>query len=330
MKISKIIGYTLLALILIAGLGFLYMKNIANGSQPDWDPETYVSVKANDLEFSVDVRGDAANTPVILLHGFPEAAVMWDKFMAELVTKNYYAIAPNQRGYSSGARPENIEAYDIEYLASDIMAIADELGLKKFHLVGHDWGAVVGWKLAADHSDRIISYSAISVPHIDSFTKAYREDAEQFEASGYIRFFQKTILPEFALANNDYEKLQSIWASHEATEIEQYLNIFKQEGAMTAAINWYRANFSAFEGDIVVGQAKVPTTFIWGNGDRAIKRSGVDETRDLVDAEYQFIEMDATHWIIQEEYETLTGHILAHMEKYNAAEAPSSEKSASQ
>jgi len=330
MKISKILGYTLLALILVAGIGFLYVKNIAAGSKPDWDPETYVSVKANDLEFSVDVRGDAANTPVILLHGFPEAAVMWDKFMDELVVKNYYAIAPNQRGYSSGARPADVEEYGIEYLASDIMAIADELGLKKFHLVGHDWGAVVGWKLAADHPDRIISYSAISVPHIDSFTKAYREDPEQFEASGYIRFFQKSMLPEFALANNDYEKLKSIWTSHEDAEIDHYLNIFGQEGALTAVINWYRANFSAFEGDIVVGQAKVPTTFIWGNGDRAIKRSGVDETRDLVDADYQFIEMDATHWIIQEEYEALTGHILAHMEKYSGAESSGGEEPVSE
>lgn len=322
MKMSKIIWSGLGILAAVAATGFLYVSHIANGSQPDWDPESYVTVKANDLEFSVDVRGDKANTPVILLHGFPEAAVMWDPFMEELVEKNYYAIAPNQRGYSSGARPENVEAYQIDHLASDIIAIADELGLEKFHLIGHDWGAVVGWKLAADHPDRIISYSAISVPHIDSFTKAYREDPEQYEASGYIRFFQKSTLPEFALANNDYEKLQSIWSSHDEAEIDHYLNIFSQKGALTAAINWYRANFSAFEGDIVVGKANVPVTFIWGNGDKAIKRSGVDETRDLVDSDYQFIEMDASHWIIQEEYDALSDHLIGHMEKYNVAEAP--------
>ena len=117
------------------------------------------------------------------------------------------------------------------------------------------------------------------------------------------------------LAKNDYEKLQSVWSHHERSETEHYLNILKQEHALTSALNWYRANFPAFEVGLNVGKIDVPTTFIWGNQDQALKRSGIAGTRDLVNAEYEFIEIDAGHWIIQEQYDVLSTHILTHLSK---------------
>jgi pimeloyl-ACP methyl ester carboxylesterase len=173
-------------LMCVLSVGFAYVNSVAKGGLEKWDPQDYLRVDANGMSFSVNVRGDKLNTPVILLHGFPESAVMWDKFMDELATQNYYAIAPNQRGYSSGARPEDVKSYELDFLVSDVMQIADKLGIDKFHLVGHDWGAGVGWKLAADHPERVLSYVAISVPHIDSFGVAYREDPDQYEASDYV------------------------------------------------------------------------------------------------------------------------------------------------
>lgn len=316
MRIRKKAALTVLGLLIcVVSVSFLYVKSLAKGDLPKWDPEGYLTVDANGMKFSVNVRGDKVNTPVILLHGFPESAVMWDKLMDELATKDYYAIAPNQRGYSSGARPGELKSYELDYLVSDVLQIADNLGIKKFHLVGHDWGAGVGWKLAADYPDRVISYVAISVPHIDSFGKAYREDPDQYESSDYIRFFQKKTIPEYVLAQNDYEKLRAVWTSHEDAETEHYLNILKQEHALTSALNWYRANFPAFDVGLNIGQVDVPTTFIWGNQDVALKRSGVAGTRDLVSAEYEFIEMEAGHWVIQEKYEELSRHILGHLAK---------------
>jgi pimeloyl-ACP methyl ester carboxylesterase len=294
----------------------LYANAIGKGTHPAADPQGYTIVEANGLSFAVDIRGDKTGTPVILLHGFPESAVMWDKFMDELTAKGYYAIAPNQRGYSAGARPEDVAQYQLKYLTSDVVAIADELGLKQFHLIGHDWGAAVGWQVAAEHPDRVISYAAISVPHIDAFGKAYREDPEQYESSAYIRFFQKSILPEFMMAKGNYERLRSIWSQHDAAEIEHYVDILSQQGALTSAINWYRANFPVFTNGLDVGKVNVPVTFIWGNQDHALKRSGVDDTKNYVEAEYEFIEMDTGHWIIQENYDELTGHLLAHLAKY--------------
>ncbi|SQD77071.1 alpha/beta fold hydrolase [Moritella yayanosii] len=315
-KITKILLSLAAASACVLVGAVLYANVIGKGSLPAADPQGYTTIEANGLSFAVDIRGDKTGTPVILLHGFPESAVMWDKFMDELTTKGYYAIAPNQRGYSAGARPDDVEQYQLKYLASDVIAIADQLELKQFHLIGHDWGAAVGWQVAAENPDRVISYAAISVPHIDAFGKAYREDTAQYESSAYIRFFQKPILPEFMMAKNDYERLRSIWSQHDAAEIEHYVGILGQEKALTSAINWYRANFSVFTNGLDVGKVNVPVTFIWGNQDHALKRSGVDDTRNYVEGEYQFIEMDAGHWIIQEKYDELTGHLLAHLAKY--------------
>lgn len=315
-KVKKILlGLVVIAVIVSAG-GSLYASKVGKGKLPATDPENYTIIEANGLSFAVDIRGDKTGTPVILLHGFPESAVMWDKFMDELTADGYYAIAPNQRGYSAGARPDDVEQYELKYLTSDIVAIADQLELEKFHLIGHDWGAAVGWQVAAENPDRVISYAAISVPHVDAFGKAYREDTTQYESSAYIRFFQKSILPEFMMAKSNYARLRSIWSQHEDAEIEHYISILGQENALTSAINWYRANFPIFTNGLNIGKVKVPVTFIWGSQDHALKRSGVDDTQNYVEAEYKFIEMDAGHWIIQEKYQELTGHLLEHLAKY--------------
>ena len=308
---------SLLAILLVVLTGTIfYVSSIAKGNLPAIDPQNYKTVKANELHFAVDIRGDKTATPVILLHGFPESAVMWDKFMDQLTANGYYAIAPNQRGYSAGARPDDVELYQLKYLSADIIAIADQLGVEKFHLIGHDWGAAVGWQIAAEHPERVISYGAISVPHIDAFGKAYREDEKQFKSSAYIRSFQKKFLPEFMLAKDDYKSLRTIWSQHQADEIEHYLSIFGQEKALTSAINWYRANFSIFKNGSEIGKVKVPVTFIWGKRDQALKRSGVADTENYVEGDYQFIEIDAGHWVIQEKYQQLTEHLLTHLAKY--------------
>ncbi len=315
-KTKKILSLILLLLLTFAVGAYLYVNSIAQGNQAKWDPEHYQSVDANGMIFAVNVRGNPSHTPVILLHGFPESAVMWDALMDTLADNKFYAIAPNQRGYSSNARPSDVESYALNYLVTDVLQIADQLGLKQFHLIAHDWGAGVGWQLAADHAERVLSYAALSVPHLDAFARAYREDSAQFEASKYIRFFQKTLIPEFVLANNDYEELRAVWEQHKAAEVEHYLRIFGQENALSAALNWYRANFVMSDADYAMGPVNVPTTFIWGKHDTALKRAGVAGTRDLVSADYTFIEMDAGHWIIQQKYNELEGHLLAHLAKY--------------
>lgn len=275
-----------------------------------------MDIDANGFAFSTRISGDKKGIPVLLLHGFPESSVMWDSLMIELNKIGYYTLAPNQRGYSKGARPNEIAQYHIKYLAEDIIAIADALSVKKFHLIGHDWGSAVGWQIASEYPERLFSYTALSVPHLDAFSYSYREDSLQYKASDYIRFFQTKDIPEETLSKNQFERLRAIWSVHSDEEVKSYIELFGQENALNSAINWYRANYSLFEKGSELGKIDTPVLFIWGNKDSALQRSGVEATKDYVNSYYRFVELDAGHWLVQGSYDTIQKEISSHLSKF--------------
>ena len=193
-SLFKISAIGVVILLFLAIAAFLYIRSIASGSLEGAVPEGYRVIEANGHSFSVRTSGNKLHTPVVLLHGFPESSVMWTQLMSDLNDRDYYTIAPDQRGYSAGARPREINEYEITYLVNDVLAIADALDLDNFHLIAHDWGSAIGWVLASQHADRILSYSCMSVPHPNALSRAYREDEEQYESSHYIRGFQRSNL----------------------------------------------------------------------------------------------------------------------------------------
>ncbi|MBT6447287.1 MAG: alpha/beta fold hydrolase, partial [Flavobacteriaceae bacterium] len=132
--------------------------------------EDFADVYIEDnLIFTCRVAGlENTGGTVILLHGWPETSKMWSKLLPFLSSKNYRVIAPDQRGYSKGARPLKVKDYSAHKLAQDIINIADSFGAKKFHLVGHDWGSGIGWYLSSFNKNRILSFSALAVPHLDA------------------------------------------------------------------------------------------------------------------------------------------------------------------
>lgn len=273
-----------------------------------------IEKKVGDLNFSVRTAGDSdKGIPVILLHGFPETSDMWEKLMNELAKEGYYCIAPDQRGYSPGARPKGKENYSYDLLVSDIVGIADVFEIDKFHLIGHDWGCTIGWRVAAKYSDRVKSYTAMSVPHPNAFMEAYLEDEEQNTASEYMRDFQTPDLPERTLSENNYEKLIASWDKISQEEIEAYLDVFSQEGALTATINWYRENL---EDTRAIQSVSVPTLHIWGNEDLYVRKRGFELTPKYVTGDYRFVEVKAGHWLIQEQYEKIKNEIFPHLEQY--------------
>lgn len=315
-KIFKIMGAILLLLLAVVVIGFVYVSKVAAGSGTGTLLEGYTQVEANDHSFSVKISGSEQDTPVILLHGFPESSVMWEGLMADLNQVGYYTIAPDQRGYSFGARPKAVEEYELALLAEDVLSIADSLGVDQFHLIGHDWGSVVGWQIAADHPERLLSYTSLSVPHLTAFSRAYREDSLQFEASSYVRNFQTKKIPEFLLARNNYKMLKSVWREHQEEEINSYLDLFSQKNALTAAINWYRANYKLIAEGKDIGLVDVPVLFIWGKNDFALLRSGAEWTEEYVKDYYRFEELNSSHWLIQESYEEVLNEITSHLEKF--------------
>lgn len=278
-------------------------------------------IKANGLTFRCRVAGETGE-PVLLLHGFPESSHMWTELMPDLVKAGYRCLAPDQRGYSPGARPEKVEEYLTDRLVEDAIALADACNFgPKFHLVAHDWGAGVGWRIVAQHPERIASWTTLSIPHPASYGKAFAEDPDQQQKSQYILFFQTPGAAEEMLLANEGVALKAVWDKSSPEEVGEYMDILTKPGALTSALNWYRANFGGGQLDQSANEFKVatPTLTIWGNQDQAVGRSTTTNQAQFMTGYNRFIEMDAGHWLVQEKYGAVRDEILAHLKKFPVA-----------
>ena len=245
------------------------------------------------------------------MHGFPETSRMWHQLIPILANEGFKVIAPDQRGYSQGARPSKISDYTIDKLSQDIIDIADAFELKKFHLIGHDWGSAVGWYTVSINADRVISWIALSVPHLDAFFESINTDIEQQQKSQYISFFKKPILPELYFKIFGYKYLKDIWRKSSTLEIEKYLEVFKQRGALKSSLNWYRANIN--NSNNMIGNIDTPTLILYGINDMAIGEKSVDESEKYLKGDYRIEKLDSGHWLIQESFESVSSNILQHL-----------------
>ena len=276
------------------------------------DNESFADITTkNNLTFTCRVSGLENNgETVILLHGFPSTSHMWHELIDFLSSQNYRVIAPNQRGYSKGARPLEISDYHIDNLVQDVIDIADAMNLNEFHLIGHDWGSAVGWAVTAANKDIILSWTALSVPHLDAFGDAIINDKTQQDKSYYIDIFRMKFIPELYFKFLNYRNLKKMWSSSSDIQIEKYMNVFGQRKAITGALNWYRANdFNKEIGDIYV-----PTLMIYGLNDAAIAEKGIDETEKYIKAPYTLKKLNVSHWIVQESFDEVSVLILNHIQ----------------
>ncbi|AGT93405.1 alpha/beta hydrolase [Rhodococcus erythropolis] len=267
-------------------------------------------IPVGDLTFDVLISGPDDGIPLVALHGFPESAASWGKVTPLLTAAGYRVIAPNQRGYSAGARPEGVDAYKIEHLVADVVGLLDALGLSDAHLVGHDWGSAVAWQVAGRHPNRIRSLTAISVPHPTAFGWALREDEDQKQRSSYIGLLRQEGKAEEVLSEDNFRRLRAMFDGQIDPEFaDEHIRVMSGEGALTGALNWYRAMTRDF-GDI--DRTTVPTTYVWSTGDTALGRAGAERCGEFVDAPYEFVVLDGgSHWIPEERAEELAEAILA-------------------
>lgn len=267
-------------------------------------------IPVGDLTFDVLISGPDDGIPLVALHGFPESAVSWGKVTPLLTAAGYRVIAPNQRGYSAGARPEGVDAYKIEHLVADVVGLLDALGLPDAHLVGHDWGSAVAWQVAGRHPNRIRSLTAISVPHPTAFGWALREDEDQKQRSSYIGLLRQEGKAEEVLSEDNFRRLRAMFDGQIDPEFaDEHIRVLSGEGALTGALNWYRAMTRDF-GDI--DRTTVPTTYVWSTGDTALGRAGAERCGEFVDAPYEFVVLEGgSHWIPEERAEELAEAILA-------------------
>ena len=269
----------------------------------------------NGLRFNALSVGPSEGDVVVLLHGFPQFADAWTDMMHGIAAVGLRALAFDQRGYSPGARPPAIGDYDLVHLASDVLAFADQEGASKFHLVGHDWGGFLAWKLAAEHPERVGSLCVLSTPHVDAFLEAARSDVEQQEKSRYIQFFKMPDgTAESALLGDRAQRLRSVYQGKLAEEqIEANVRRLCEPGALTAALNWYRA----LDLETRIGNVAVPTLFLWGDQDLACGKQAAMSTAQYVSAPYRFELLKGySHWLLEEAPRQIAEFVLSHIDAH--------------
>lgn len=248
-----------------------------------------------DLVLDVHVDGPADGRPVVLLHGWPQDARSWRGVAERLHAAGLRTIAPDQRGYSPGARPAGVAAYATTTLADDVVAMASALGIAEFDLVGHDWGAAVAWVLATRHADRIRTLTAVSVPHLAAYGEALAVDEDAQTRGTYIGLLRQPGKAEEVLLEHDGARLRAMYqGAVDRADEDAYIDRLSEPGALTATLNWYRAMGPELS---ATPHVTVPTTFIWGADDLAIGRYGAERCGDHVDADYRFVEVAGGHWL---------------------------------
>ncbi|MBT8297771.1 MAG: alpha/beta hydrolase [Maribacter sp.] len=284
-----------------------------------------IEVPVDNLIFDCRVAGNKSDELVIFLHGFPETSFMWSSLILDISKQGFYCLAPNLRGYSNKACPSGKKNYTLDKLAKDVMEIAKAMGRGQFHLVGHDWGAGIGWKVAHDYPDSILSFTGISVPHLQAFSESIIKNSEQKRMSRYIRLFQWPFFPEKMIRKNNFALFRKLWKNSSEAEIEDYLSVFRDKKKLTAALNYYRANFKPFKKAIkkqILGEINVATLFIWGEKDKAIGSWAVENGHKFIKNDYVFLKLDAGHWLIQTKYQEIKLALSEHLLKYKYQKKP--------
>jgi pimeloyl-ACP methyl ester carboxylesterase len=241
--------------------------------------------------FDALVAGEPGAPLVLLLHGFAESMHCWRAQIDALADMGYRAIAPSQRGYSKGARPDprDPSRYHMDRLMDDAIAIvgASGYGGQRLHLAGHDWGGSIAWALADRYSERLASLTVLSRPHPNAFNRALQlPDGDQLRRSRHHSAFLELDAADIVLADDaKWLRDRLAAAGVPAFAIEEHLSVLGNKEAMEAALAWYRAR-GAIRSPL--GPTRVPTLYIWGNADDTVGRAAAEGTVDFIAAPYRF------------------------------------------
>jgi pimeloyl-ACP methyl ester carboxylesterase len=285
---------------------------------------TATTVKRGGLAFDVTTAGPAGGEPVVLLHGFPQSARSWDAVTPALAATGLRTLAPDQRGYSPGARPAGRAAYRLSELVADAAAVVEsalaDTGRPRAHVVGHDWGAVVAWALAGLRPELVRTVTGLSVPPLGAMAAALRRP-RQLRASWYMAAFQVPGLAERAFAvpagrSWSPNLVRMLVRSGQARErAERDAAGMADPAALTAALDWYRAG--TLRGGERIPPAAVPALYVWSDGDTALTRDAAELAPQHVAGPFRYVELrGVSHWIPDEApgalAELLLDHVAAH------------------
>lgn len=269
-----------------------------------------VSICANGLVFTGSQWGPPDAPPVLCLHGFPQRHTSWTRVAERLADAGLHVVALDQRGYSPGARPGEIADYAMPHLLADTVGMIEALG-GPVHLVGHDWGGVVGWQVATRRPDLVRTWTAVSTPNPLALNEVLARDEAQRARFGYILRFRQVGAAEDALLANGGAGLATMYGGFVAPEqVAADIAFFTEPGVLTAALSWYRAMSATDAAGLT--PVTVPTSYVWGSADPAFGREAAENTQYHVQAPYRFLPLDgASHWLADEAPDTIADAVAS-------------------
>jgi pimeloyl-ACP methyl ester carboxylesterase len=272
-------------------------------------------VDVGEVRLAISEEGDPSGEPVILLHGFPELSHSWRHQLPALAEAGYHAVAPDLRGYGDSDRPAGVDAYLAPKLVGDVLGLIRALGHESAHIVGHDWGGGLAWGLAGNVPAAVRSLTILNAPVGVVSARLRREDAAQRAKSWYMLLFQFPGVAETWLSADDFANLRAFVFDTAAPgafppeEQAVFVEALGRDGALTAALNWYRANMppAAWLRDPPdPPPVPAPTMIIWGEADAYMdpvlrERSAATVTGPLR------VELlpGVSHWVQQEVPDTV-------------------------
>jgi epoxide hydrolase 4 len=293
---------------------------------PDFDSSIrhgYAQVGDVQLHYAECGEGERL---VVLLHGFPECWYSW-RHQLRALGERFRVVAPDMRGYNLSDKPKGVEDYRTNRLVDDVTALIRHLGAREAAIVGHDWGAIVAWALAQHYPDYVWKLAALQVPPPAVWGKNLT--LRQLLKSWYMFFFQLPKIPEWWISRDDFAGLEKMYrgTARPGTFSDEDIAVLKsaarEPGALTASINYYRANFSGllsrrFKGGEFSRQERirVPTLFIYGERDFAVVPETVENVAAYVDAPYREVRFpEGGHWIQQEYSEEVSATLSSFLEE---------------
>ena len=263
-------------------------------------------VQTATLDFAIDEAGSGPDV-ALCLHGFPESRYSWRNQLPMLAGQGWHAVAPDLRGYGGTTRPVGRAEYRMERLVEDVAALFDALGARTRLLVAHDWGALIAWQFAIEKLRDLDGLIVMNVPHPAVFRRVLRRSPRQLARSWYVFFFQLPALPELMLGaagaravGQAFSGMAVNKAAFPPDVLAHYRKAASQPGALTAMINYYRANLLSLAARAEPPLLHTPTLMVWGEQDTAL---GLELTEGYAPyvADFTLRRLPGvSHWVQQE------------------------------
>lgn len=286
---------------------------------PSLPPVSHETVAVNGAKLHVCVAGD--NAPLLLLlHGFPEYWGAWRRSIGPLVAAGWRVAMPDQRGYGASSKPRGAAAYLLEVLADDVLDLADHFGAQRFSLVGHDWGGMVAWHVAARNSSTVDRLCILNAPHPVNVMGYALTHPLQMVKSAYVGFFHLPLLPEAVLSANNFAVLAASLTQSSrngtfgASDLAEYREAWAMPGALRAMLDWYRAMPM---GKPSPQKITAPVQILWGDKDAALQSALAEAALPYCENAGVVHLPGASHWLHHEEPAEVNSLLVEFLAKSN-------------